>query len=602
MSFVFSLKSVSKFYGDDTLFQDLSIDYTAKEQMGLIGVNGSGKSTLLKLVAGQALPDEGELIRQTQQNFVYLPQEDRFPGDATVEQVLRDSVKTRALEEKEVHRIVSRSMGKGGFTQPSVKVETLSGGWKKKLAICRALCQEPDLLLLDEPTNHLDINGILWLESILKAARFSFILVSHDRAFLEAVCANMLEIGMHFPGGYFKVKGQYKHFIRERGKFLVAQEKQQASLTSRMRREDQWLRQGAKARTTKAKYRIDQAEVLRRELTAVKQRNRNAATVDIDFNATGRKTKKLLRAFNLEKSIQGRPLFSNLTFELGPGFRLGVAGENGSGKSTFLSILERQMRPDSGKVEWAPDLKLAVFDQTRSRLDPEATLRDALNPAGGDSIHYKGRSLHIVSWAKRFLFMPDQLDMPVKRLSGGEKARILIANIMMTPCDVLLLDEPTNDLDILSLEVLEESLLNFPGAVVIVSHDRYLMDKVCHRILYLDPGNDALFFRDFSQILEHRRKKEAAASKPRKKPREKKAASVQFSFKDKYELEHIEEKIMAKEERAEDLSGLITLPEIVTDAPKMKAYCSELKELQERIQELYDRWQELEMLKEAAGK
>ncbi len=602
MSSVFSLKNISKTYGDDTLFSDLSIDFKANEQLGLIGMNGSGKSTLLKLVAQLTEPDTGELMIQSGCRFVYLSQKDNFDPDQTIEQVLFNIAKNYIFDEKEQHRIVQRAIGKGLFEDPTAQIKTLSGGWKKKLAITRALCSQPDMLLLDEPTNHLDINGIIWLENILKTASFSFIVVSHDRTFLENICKNVMEIGMYYPEGFFRTAGQYKNFIKQREKFLIAQEKQQASLASKMRREDEWLRQGPKARSTKAKYRIEQASYLRKELHAVKQRNKNSAKVNIDFDSTGRKTKKLLQAYNLSKSVDNKQLFTNLTFELGPGFCLGVAGENGSGKSTFLSILEKLNQPDSGKVDWAQDLKIAVYDQTRSKLDQEALLKDALNPAGGDSVNYKGRTIHVVSWAKRFLFMPDQLEMPVKRLSGGEQARILIANIMLTPCDILFLDEPTNDLDILSLEVLEDSIKQFPGAVVIVSHDRYLMDSVCHRILYLDPTSDAQFFTDFNQILKHRQKKSEKSFKPKKAPREKKTPIDKFSFKDKYELEHIEEKILAEEETVDQLSELIQQPEVLADAKLMSQHCSTLKLSQEKVQELYNRWETLEAKKTASEK
>jgi len=606
MSLIFSLKNVSKSYGDDTLFQDLSIDFKANEQLGLIGMNGSGKSTLLKIIANASSPDTGERMTHSRLNYVYLPQEDRLDPDQTIEQILYDSIKDQPFDDKERHKIVQKSLGTGGFSDAAAVSKTLSGGWKKKLAITRALCAKPDILLLDEPTNHLDINGILWLEKILKTARFSFIVVSHDRAFLENVCRNVMEIGRYYSGGYFKIQGQYKKFEKERHKFLTAQQKQQASLSSKMRREDEWLRQGPKARSTKAKYRIDQAEKLRMELAALKNRNKNTATVEIDFHATGRQTKKLLKAFQLEKNRGGKTLFSDITFELGPGFCLGVVGENGSGKSTFLSILEQKTKPDRGKVEWAENLKIAVYDQDRSKLNPELTLKEALNPAGGDSVNFKGRSIHVVTWAKRFLFMPDQLDMPVKWLSGGEKARILIANMMLTPCDILMLDEPTNDLDILSLEVLEDSIQQFPGAVIIVSHDRYLMDKVCHRILYLDPAADARFFKDFTQIMNFRetltKKSKPGNSKTEK--RTKKTApktAITFSYKDKFELDHIEEKILSKEQDVETLSQKIQHPDIIGSPEDMKHYCSLLKQAQEEVHSLYERWEVLEQKKDAQG-
>jgi len=598
MTLMFNLKNISKTYGDDTLFQDLSFDFKLNEKLGMIGMNGSGKSTLLKLIAGLVQPDTGELIARAGLKFVYLPQEDSLDPDRTIEEHLYNCLINSTFDEKERHRIVQKALGETGFPDPNLTASALSGGWKKKLAVTRAICCRPDLLLMDEPTNHLDIGGILWLEEILKSARFSFIVVSHDRSFLENVCLDIMEIGHYYPTGYFKIQGQYKKFEKERQNFLIAQEKQQVSLAGKMRREDEWLKQGAKARSTKAKYRIEQAENLRMELSAIKERTKATATLDIDFDSTGRRTKALLRAYHLKKIINGKQLFSDITFELGPGFVLGVVGENGTGKSTFLSILEKKIQPDEGKVEWVQELKLACFDQNRSKLNPKTSLKDALNPAGGDSVNYKGNSIHIVTWAKRFLFMPDQLDMPVKKLSGGEKARILLANIMLTPCDVLLLDEPTNDLDILSLEVLEESIRQFAGAVVIVSHDRYLMDKVCHRILYLDPASNAHFFANFDQVIKHRQTFMEKPGKIKKIEKKKQDRIISFSFKDKFELDHIEEKILGAETEVEKITGKLQEVDIMSNIDQMNHFCSLLKDAQERVHELYERWEYLEAKKE----
>jgi ATP-binding cassette subfamily F protein uup len=620
MSVFFTLSDISKSYGDDTLFSDLSIDFKAGEQLGLIGNNGSGKSTLLKLIAGEALPDTGVISVQKNCRIVYLSQEDRLNPDHTVETVLFDCLAQLPMDDKEKHRRVNQALGKGGFADTTVQVKTLSGGWKKRLAITRSLCMDPNLLLLDEPTNHLDIHGILWLEQILKSALFSFIVVSHDRAFLENTCAGTLEIAKYYPKGYFKVQGGYRMFEQERNKFLAAQEKQQASMASKMRREDEWLRQGAKARSTKAKFRIDQAENLRQALEALRERNRYTARVDMDFTGTGRQTRKLIQVHNLTKGYGQQPLFSGITFELGPGFCLGVVGVNGSGKSTFLSLLEKKLSPDQGTVKWADGLKIAVFDQNRTRLDPDSLLREALNPAGGDSVHYQEKSVHVVTWAKRFLFMPDQLDMPVGRLSGGEKARIVLANLMLQPADVLLLDEPTNDLDILSLEVLEQRIKEFPGAVVIVSHDRYLMDRVCHRMLFLDPDSPPEFYKNFSQIFSAATRKSpgsekqgpafrseaksgaTSASKSVSETRTGPGSGLTFSFKDKYELERMEETILEAEARVTELSARVQDPEIMADPIQMANICRDLEKAEARVQALYTRWDELEQKKADAGK
>ena len=604
MTVLFNAQTIAKAFGDDTLFTDLSFDLKEGEKLGLIGMNGSGKSTLLRIIAGITLPDEGEASLKPAMITAFLPQEDELDPELSVEQILYQALSAQGLDDKERHRRVNQGLGKGGFTDPSQTVTHLSGGWRKRLAIVRALSLEPDLLLLDEPTNHLDIGGILWLENILNASPFSFILVSHDRSFLENVCSHTMEIARYFDRGYFKIQGQYKSFEKEREKYLEAQAKRQASLASKMRREEEWLRQGAKARSTKAKYRIEQAHTLRQELAEVKNRNRQTAKVDIDFSATGRQTKKLIRVHNLTKGFEGQPLFSGLTFELGPGFCLGVVGENGSGKSTFLSLIEQKTEPDLGTVKWAENLKIAVFDQNRTQLNPDHTLREALNPEGGDAVMFKGRSLHVVSWAKKFLFMPDQLDMPVGRLSGGEKARIILAGLMRQPCDVLLLDEPTNDLDILSLEVLETSIREFPGAVIIVSHDRYLMDNVCHRILYLDKGHPPIFYKSFDQIMAARKDRSSSA-KPKKassdsKPSPVKKKKTGLTYKDQFELEHIEEKILEAEEQVAEFTEAVQAPDTVSNPEKLTEICALLEKAESEVQRLYDRWEELEAKKAQA--
>ena len=617
MTVLFTLSDVSKAYGDDTLFSGLNLDFKAGEHLGLIGSNGSGKSTLLKLIAGKSLADAGEIKTHKTCRTIYLPQEDRLPPGQTVETVLFDSLATLPMDERERHRRVNQALGKGGFVDTNVPVDTLSGGWRKRLAITRSLCMDPDLLLLDEPTNHLDIHGILWLEQLLATASFSFMVVSHDRAFLEATCTGTMEIARYYPSGYFKIQGRYRTFEQERTKFLIAQEKHQASLASKMRREDEWLRQGAKAR-----FRIDQAQRLRQALDALRERNRHTARVDMDFTGTGRQTRKLIQVHNLTMGFGDLPLFSGITFELGPGFCLGVVGVNGSGKSTFLSLLEKKLPPDQGTVKWADGLKVAVFDQHRSRLDPDSLLREALNPAGGDSVNFQGKSVHVVTWAKRFLFMPDQLDMPVQRLSGGEKARIVLANLMLQPADVLLLDEPTNDLDILSLEVLEQRIKEFPGAVVIVSHDRYLMDRVCHRMLFLDPGQPPAFYKNFSQILSAADRHRSAAGKP---PSGTKAQALSgsaapsrsaantasrpaagsvtvFSYKDKFELEHMEDTILKAEHAVAELTAQVQDPDIMADPQQLAGVCRNLEKAETRVQALYARWEELEEKKAEAGK
>ena len=356
---------------------------------------------------------------------------------------------------------------------------------------------EPDVLLMDEPTNHLDVEGILWLERLLRAEARAFLVVSHDRRFLEAVTSRMIEINRSYPTGVFEAKGHYSDFLEQRDAALQAQANYEASLANRVRREVEWLRRGPKARTTKAKSRIDSAGRLIEELNSADAR-KDQGTAGINFTASGRRSKQLVEATQLCKSLGGRPIVKDLDLLLGPGQRLGLLGPNGSGKSTLLKLIAGTLKPDSGTITRADKLRVVTFEQHRESLDQSSSLRRSLAPHG-DAVVYQDRSIHLVSWAKRFLFRPEQLDLPVSRLSGGEQARLLIARLMLQPADLLILDEPTNDLDIPTLDVLEDSLLEFPGALMLVTHDRWLLDRVSTILLAMDGTGQTEWFADYAQ-------------------------------------------------------------------------------------------------------
>ena len=598
MTQILNVRSIEKSYGNNTLFSNLSFDLKQKEHLGLIGMNGSGKSTLLKIICNKAQPDFGEFNLKTNTKCLYVPQKENLDQEKTVLENLSIEIKKYVHDEKELTKAVKRALGTGKFDDADQKCESLSGGLQKRLAITRAIACEPDLLLLDEPTNHLDINGILWLEKLLKNAKFSFIVVTHDRYFLNMVCNNIMELGKQYPDGFLRVKGNYTKFKKERLNFIHAQKQQQASLSSKMQREDQWLKQGAKARTTKAKYRINQAEDLREELYNIKSRNKETSTVDIDFSATGRQTKRLVTVSNIEKSFKGKQIFKSITLNLMKNSCLGVVGENGSGKSTLINILAKKSEPDFGKINWVENLKIGFLDQQRLNLDPEITLKQAISPTGKDSITYKNRTIHIVTWAKKFLFSPQDLDMPIKRFSGGEKAKILIAKLMLEPADLLLFDEPANDLDIPSLEILEQSISEFPGAVVIVSHDRYFLEKVSDQILYLDGEGNHKIVAGYDQILkDKKRKQDNQKIKKIKKNKIKTNSKIKFSFNEKFELEHIEEKILEIESNIKKLEKSISDPIIIANPVKLAEYCSQLQQEKEKTDKLYERWDELETKK-----
>ena len=583
-----SLQSLAKSYGAQRLFSGITLGVYAGEKMGLIGPNGSGKSTLLKIMADAETPDSGQVARTGSAHLVYLPQEDIFPTGATVEEVLLEALPAHQRDNGlNAVRDLLREME---FSDIGQKVETLSGGWKKRLAITCALIREPDLLLMDEPTNHLDLEGILWLEELLKQARFAFILVSHDRYFLENVTNRIVELNRRYPDGYLRVEGNYSEFLQRRLGVFEQQDQQEQVLANKFRRELEWLRRGPKARTTKAKGRIDAAYDLKDELLETRDRNALGARAGIEFEASDRKTRRLVELKQVAVERGGRSLFSGLDLTLGPGSCLGVLGKNGVGKSSLMQLLRGALEPSAGSITWADDLKIVSFDQKREQLDRSLSLKDALSPTG-DTVSFQGKPLHVSAWARRFLFPTEKLGLPVSRLSGGEQARVLIARLMLQPADLLLLDEPTNDLDIATLEVLEESLEEFPGALVLITHDRFLMDRLADRLLYLDGRGRATFFADYSQWLGTYRTTApvtSAAPKPMKKP------APALSYEEKKELDRIDKKVEKAEAEVAAIQQRLHDPAIMCDAVKLKELYAELQAAEARVAVIYARWQELE--------
>ena len=600
MTLLLSCQSISKSFGARKLFSDISLGFFSRERLGLIGPNGSGKSTLLKILAGQEQPDSGEVTLRNDILVVYLPQKDRLKPDLSVEATMMVTLQLEQLEEMELYSRLKKNLARGEFGNPDQKVSNLSGGWKKRLAISCAMARQPDLLLMDEPTNHLDLEGILWLEKMIKGQLSTFVIISHDRYFLENCTDQVMELNRLYPNGYMRNKGNYSQFLIQKKIFLEGQSSYESVLTNKLRRETEWLQKSPKARTTKARFRIDDAARLKNELHLVKARNSQKSKIGIEFESTSRKTKKLLTVNKLKKSLGGKKLFEGLDLTFTPGEKIGFLGRNGVGKSTLMKIICGDLDPDSGTVKKADDVKIILFDQEREQLNQEKTLRQALSPAG-DSVVYRGNSVHITGWAKRFLFRPDQLETPVSRLSGGEQARILIANLMLQKADILLLDEPTNDLDIPSLEILEESLLDFPGAILLITHDRYLLDKISTKVLYLSGDGKVGLFEDYYQWqINHLETKKRKSGKGRQK-KITKTKIKKLSYKEQLELSQMEEKIQKLEEQLDREQSFLEKPEIVADQNLLQEACHKLEKTQNKIDSLYNRWGELEELNSSSA-
>ncbi|MGC2584432.1 MAG: ABC-F family ATP-binding cassette domain-containing protein [Acidobacteriaceae bacterium] len=608
-------QNISKRFGATPLFENLSFAVHDGDRIGLIGPNGAGKSTLLAILAAEEQPDSGEVSFRKRARIGYVRQISDFAAGLTVRQIIEAAFGRTAVPAGDREQRLRETLGRAGFAehdspiQPGMDREaaTLSGGWRKRLAIAEALVTDPDVLLLDEPTNHLDLEGIEWLEGLLGAARFAFVVVTHDRYFLENVARVVVELNRLYSEGLLRVQGSYSRFLEERDAYVEWQQRAQESLRNRVRVEIEWLRRGPKARATKAKARIDNANALIASLAESEARTRTAAA-GIAFDATGRQTKRLIEMENAAIAFGDRTILRDVSVTLVNGLKLGLAGANGSGKTSLLRTITGEHPFSTGTIRRAPGLRIVYFSQMRE-LDTSLTLRRALAP-DSDSVIYQDRVLHVASYANRFLFTGEQLNQPVERLSGGERARVLIARLMLQPADVLILDEPTNDLDIPTLEILEEALLEFPGALVLVTHDRWLLDRVTNAVLGLDGLGHAALFADYLQFEAWRDEQNRAsatgadaaksestvrasespdtvsqpsAAAPRKK----------LSYLEQREYDSIEARIEAADARLFAAQQRLESPEVVTDSRALTEALVELEAAKADHHTIYERWVEL---------
>ena len=657
MAFLLGIDSISKTYGTRTLFNRVSISIEDRERVALIGPNGAGKSTLLKILAGTETPDtgaaQGVLRMRKGLRTCFVTQRDDMPEDLSIYDAvvaaLAESMAEGKLpqyhDEHEIELAAGMTLDRLGIENTDAKIASLSGGQRKRVALAKALAHDPDLLLLDEPTNHLDVVGIRWLEGVLRAGPFASIVVTHDRMFLEEVATRIVELSRSYPDGTFSVAGGYSEFLRRKEEFLDGQAKQERSLANQVRDDIRWLSRGAQARRTKSKSRIDASFERMDDLAELRMRNTKVKAASIDFSATDRKTLKLLMGRCLSKSLGGKPLFSEVDVLLSPGQKLGLLGPNGSGKTTFIKLLTGVLTSDPasaeaiaaakraeeigeippgtpvpGTIKRADNLRIVLFSQARTELEQSLTLREALSPHA-DAVIYRGRSLHVNTWANMFLFTAEQLKQPVRALSGGEQARVHIARLMLDPADVLILDEPTNDLDLSSLEVLEESLEEFPGAVVLVTHDRAMLARLATKILALDGLGNARYFTDYDQW-------EATQIEPSKKPTKKEqreqkdqpttapskwgavpasaptksaqasappaAVKKKLSYKEQRELEGMDAVIQQAEAEVKRLEAVTNDVRHMSERAKADAAWRELAAAQSKVAKLFERWTELE--------
>jgi ATP-binding cassette subfamily F protein uup len=600
---IINAQKLSKRYGLAPLFEDISFTVSEGERIGLIGPNGSGKSTLLDILVGRVKPDKGEVAIRKGAKLSFVEQISQFPPESTCRSVIESALRRSGVSEQDLSFRAEEALSRAGFADFETHAAALSGGWRKRLAVVEGLVQDPDILLLDEPTNHLDLAGIKWLEELLEDAAFACVVVSHDRYFLENVANDMVELDRVYQDGFLRVKGTYSHFLEAKEAYLHAQGNRQEALQNRVHTEIEWLRRGPKARTTKSKSRIDKAHKMIGELADLNARTRTL-TAKIDFSASNRQTKQLIVLDEVSYSVGGRTLFKDIDFAITSGMRIGLVGPNGSGKTTLLRLLRGELDPSAGTVRKADSLRIVYFDQNRE-LDPNLTLRRALAP-DSDSVIYQDRVTHVASWAARFLFNAEDLNRPVGRLSGGERARVLVAQLMLQPADVLLLDEPTNDLDIPTLEILEENLLEYRGALVLITHDRYMLDRVSTVVFGLDGLGHAERFADYSQWDAWQIAQNAAFIAEQKTATKRPPAKIEIpsalpksklTHTESRELASIEKQIAKAEQTLLSRRTALEDKEIASDATRLQIAFAEMEAAQKTVDNLYQRWSELDRKK-----
>ncbi len=620
MGILISAHKLEKHFATRTLFQGLTFAIEDGDRIGLIGPNGAGKSTLMRMMAGQSSVDGGDMAASRGTRIAILEQSPTFDDGVTVHEALMSA--TDDPYDYENMMIVDEVLSKFDLNQEDIGadrlVNTLSGGWKKRVALAREIVRKPDLLLLDEPTNHLDVDGIRWLENYLADAKFATVTITHDRLFLQRVANRIFDLDPRYPEGLLVVKGEYVDYLTIRDELIRSQERREVVLKNTLRRETEWLRRGAKARTTKQTARITRAGELKSDVTDLEERNAKKR-LQIDFQEASRNPHKLIEAKDLTKTVPDvtgdgvRLLFGDFSFIVTPKTRLGLLGPNGCGKSTLIKCLLGLEPPTTGTVKLAERIEIAYFEQHRDTIDMKKTvLRNICDE--GDYVDFRGQFVFARSYLDRFLFRTEQHDMPVEKLSGGEQARLRIAQMMLTPANVLVLDEPTNDLDLATLAILEDTLADFPGAVILVTHDRYFLDQVSNRILAFekDLENEAelLEFASFSQWEDWRElrdeerkaltKKGALKTKGKNEPVQVEVSTAppkkarKLSFKEKHELDTMEANIAEAEAKLQQAQGDAQKPENLTNSNKLTELYGVIAEAQKKLEKLYARWSELE--------
>ncbi len=615
------LQDIHLSYGLPPLLDGVDFTLERGERVALVGRNGEGKSTLLKIIAGEIRPDDGEIYLQQGAKIARLEQEVPREIDGNVYDVVAAGLGDLGGVIARYHHVTQHLDADGAMDEMTglqqqieaadgwrfeqriattisrlqlpadADVATLSGGLKRRVLLARALVGEPDILLLDEPSNHLDVESIEWLENFLLGAGLTLVFVTHDRAFLRRLATRIVEIDR---GRITSWPGDYDAYLRGKAAALAAEEKQQAEFDKKLAQEEAWIRQGIKARRTRNEGRVRALKKMREERA---QRRGRVGNARIQANVADASGKIVIEAENIAFEYDGKPIVRDFSTTILRGDKIGILGPNGVGKSTLISLLLGRLPPQQGRIKLGTNLEVAYFDQLRESLNPEQTAQE--NVAGGsDRIVVNGQPKHVISYLQDFLFSPERARAPITKLSGGEKNRLLLAKLFARPANLLVLDEPTNDLDVETLELLEELLVEFDGTVLLVSHDREFLDNVVTSTLVFE-GDGVVneYVGGYRDWLRQRPEPEKpAASKAPEKPKEKpRQQKKKLGYNEQRELEALPQRIETLEQQLETLHARLADPDFYRDhADEVAAVTAEQEKVEAELERAYARWEELE--------
>ena len=590
------LRNIQLTFGGTPLLEGASFSLSSGDRLCLVGRNGSGKSTLLKIAAGLVTPDDGEVFLQPGTTIRYLPQEPDLSGYAKVLDYVEDGLDPGVDHYRGAYLLEQLKV------DANAKPGTLSGGEARRAALARTLAPQPDILLLDEPTNHLDLPAIEWLESELSANRAAQILISHDRRFLE----NLSRVTLWLDRGQTKrLDAGFARFEEWRDQMLETEETELHKLDRRIASETQWLRKGVTARRKRNQGRLRALYDLRDKRQKHRRAEGNIAMAASDAAASG---KRVIEAKNISKAFGDLSVIQDFSIRIQRGDRVGFVGPNGAGKTTLVNILTGNLKSDTGDVKEGANVEMLTIDQSRESLDPGTTLRDALTGGGGDTVMVGGQARHVVGYMKDFLFAPEQLRTPIERLSGGERGRLMLARALAKPSNLLILDEPTNDLDLETLDLLQELLADYAGTLLLVSHDRDFLDRVVtSTVAYEGVSRWIEYAGGYSDMLVQRGTdlvKAELAPSPSKvlKPEKKSAAPStprKLSYKQSRALETLPSRMEDLQNNISDLETILSQPELYArDPEKFEATTMELASRQSELASAEEEWLELEMLRE----